>query len=60
MKAFIEYPEVSDDRIEVKAEFVVETRAHRLRRVTEETIARLQHNITTLDETKDQYWKDEC
>jgi hypothetical protein len=27
MKAFIEYPDVSDDRIEIKGEFVVETQA---------------------------------
>lgn len=28
MRAFIEYPEVSDDRIEIKSEFVVQTQDH--------------------------------
>lgn len=46
MRAFIEYPEVSDDRIEVKSEFVVETRQHYF----DEISARTKENLDAISE----------
>lgn len=64
MRAFIEYPDVSDDRIEIKSEFVVETRAHRYADTLSKVVSRNKMDIVVtepvfIDHT-DQYWKDEC
>lgn len=47
MRAFIEYPDVSDDRIEIKSEFFVETKRHKTERIISE-------------ELDGHYWKDNC
>jgi len=66
MRAFIEYPDVSDDRIEIKKEFVVETRAHRYRNSVEAMVERGKYppvmydsNGTVSVSDLSRYWKDE-
>lgn len=50
MRAYIEYPDVSDDRIEIKSEFVVETRAHRYRDSLDRMVDRVNMKVVVTED----------
>lgn len=55
MKAFIEYPEAGEGRIEITSEFVVQT----YKRFFEKAVDFHREQTLKLAEAR-RYWKDEC